>query len=68
VNAGDVTYTDTRVVLLHGPALVTIFIHDQSETDRRAEMADLAVRLAERVEQVLPLPPAASGPGATPGS
>jgi hypothetical protein len=67
VSAGDVTYTSTRVEFLHGPAIVAVFIHDQSETDHRAEMADLAVELAERVEQLLPLAPATSGPGSTPG-
>jgi hypothetical protein len=66
VNAGDVTYTDTRVAFLHGPAIVTIFVHDQSETDRRAEMADLAAKLEERVERVLPLPPATGSPTSTP--
>jgi hypothetical protein len=66
VNAGDVTYTSTRVEFLHGPAIVAVFIHDQSETDHRAEMADLAVKLAARVDRVLPLPHPMGDPGSAP--
>jgi len=68
VNAGDVTYTSTRVEFLHGPAIVAVFIHDQSETDHRAEMADLAVKLAARVDRVLPLPHPMGDPGSAPSS
>lgn len=65
---GEFMYISTGVEFLHGPAIVALFIHDASQADHRAEVADLAVKLAARVDRVLPMPHPNGDPGSAPSS
>lgn len=65
---GEFMYISTGVEFLHGPAIVALFIHDASQAEHRAEVADLAVKLAARVDRVLPMPHPNGDPGSAPSS